>query len=45
MVSAVLLGIVNVTPDSFSDGGQFYDVQDAFDHCKPSQEILYYKSA
>jgi hypothetical protein len=21
------------------------DVQDAFDHCKPSQEILYYKSA
>ncbi len=27
-----LMGIVNVTPDSFSDGGQFYEVQDAINH-------------
>lgn len=28
----LLMGIVNVTPDSFSDGGQFYSAQDAIDH-------------
>ncbi|MCY4311460.1 MAG: dihydropteroate synthase, partial [Rhodospirillaceae bacterium] len=27
-----LMGIVNITPDSFSDGGQFYEVQDAINH-------------
>ncbi len=27
-----IMGIVNVTPDSFSDGGQFSGVQDAVDH-------------
>ena len=27
-----LMGIVNVTPDSFSDGGQFFDTQRAIDH-------------
>lgn len=27
-----LMGIVNVTPDSFSDGGQFYNSQDAINH-------------
>lgn len=27
-----LMGIVNVTPDSFSDGGQFNSVSAAFDH-------------
>lgn len=27
-----LMGIVNVTPDSFSDGGSFYDAQAAIDH-------------
>ena len=27
-----VMGIVNVTPDSFSDGGQFYDVGAAVDH-------------
>ena len=26
------MGIVNVTPDSFSDGGKFLDVQAAVDH-------------
>lgn len=26
------MGIVNVTPDSFSDGGEFYDPQAAVDH-------------
>jgi dihydropteroate synthase len=28
----LLMGIVNVTPDSFSDGGKFLDVQAAVDH-------------
>ncbi len=27
-----LMGIVNVTPDSFSDGGRFYETGDAIDH-------------
>lgn len=31
---AVLMGIVNVTPDSFSDGGQFDTVQSALDHAR-----------
>lgn len=26
------MGIVNVTPDSFSDGGKFFDVEQAIDH-------------
>ncbi|WDH98823.1 dihydropteroate synthase [Paenibacillus urinalis] len=28
----LIMGIVNVTPDSFSDGGQFYDVERAVTH-------------
>ncbi len=28
----LVMGIVNVTPDSFSDGGQFFDPQVAIDH-------------
>jgi len=28
----VVMGIVNVTPDSFSDGGRFFDAQRAIDH-------------
>src|SRR4051812_28675509 len=28
----LLMGIVNVTPDSFSDGGQFFDASAAVDH-------------
>jgi dihydropteroate synthase len=28
----LLMGIVNVTPDSFSDGGRFFDAQAASDH-------------
>lgn len=28
----ILMGIVNVTPDSFSDGGSFFDPQRAIDH-------------
>jgi dihydropteroate synthase len=28
-----VMGIVNVTPDSFSDGGQFADERDAIAHC------------
>lgn len=28
----LVMGVVNVTPDSFSDGGQFQSVQDALDH-------------
>src|SRR5690242_11790626 len=30
----LVMGILNVTPDSFSDGGQFYSVQKAIDHGK-----------
>ena len=30
--SPVLMGIVNVTPDSFSDGGKYYDPQRAIEH-------------
>jgi dihydropteroate synthase len=29
-----IMGVVNVTPDSFSDGGQFDDAQDAIRHAK-----------
>lgn len=29
----LLMGIVNVTPDSFSDGGQYHDPQAAVDQC------------
>lgn len=28
----VLMGIVNITPDSFSDGGKFFDKKSAVDH-------------
>jgi len=29
-----VMGILNVTPDSFSDGGKYYSVTDAVDHAK-----------
>ena len=29
-----IMGIVNVTPDSFSDGGQFINAQEAIDHAR-----------
>ncbi len=29
-----IMGILNVTPDSFSDGGLYYDVNSAVDHAK-----------
>ena len=29
---AVVMGVLNVTPDSFSDGGKFSSIQDAVDH-------------
>ncbi|MFA5499085.1 MAG: dihydropteroate synthase [Candidatus Cloacimonadia bacterium] len=28
----VVMGIINATPDSFSDGGQFFELQDALSH-------------
>lgn len=31
-MSAVILGVLNVTPDSFSDGGKFADVDRAIEH-------------
>src|SRR5262245_727708 len=34
----VVMGVVNVTPDSFSDGGQFFDAQRAIDHGKQLAE-------
>ena len=30
----LVMGILNVTPDSFSDGGQFYSVDNAFAHAE-----------
>ncbi|AGT30530.1 dihydropteroate synthase [Geobacillus genomosp. 3] len=30
----LIMGIVNVTPDSFSDGGRFYEVERAVEHAK-----------
>ncbi|MEY4255629.1 MAG: hypothetical protein RLZZ141_856 [Pseudomonadota bacterium] len=32
MAGPSVMGVVNVTPDSFSDGGQFFSVQAAVDH-------------
>ncbi len=29
-----IMGILNVTPDSFSDGGKFFDIADAVSHAK-----------
>lgn len=31
---ALIMGIVNVTPDSFSDGGQFFDAAHAVEHAR-----------
>ena len=31
-VKTKIMGILNVTPDSFSDGGQYYNVEDAVKH-------------
>jgi dihydropteroate synthase len=28
-MSAKIMGVLNVTPDSFSDGGQHFDISDA----------------
>ena len=28
----LLMGIINVTPDSFSDGGKFWDTEAAIEH-------------
>lgn len=30
----VVMGILNVTPDSFSDGGRFYQIDNALKHCE-----------
>ncbi len=30
----LLMGVVNVTPDSFSDGGQFLSAKAAIDHAR-----------
>lgn len=32
ITTPLIMGIVNVTPDSFSDGGDFYQTQNAIDH-------------
>jgi dihydropteroate synthase len=34
----ILMGILNVTPDSFSDGGKFYSVQSAVDQAKRMED-------
>ena len=28
----IIMGILNITPDSFSDGGQFFQIEDAIKH-------------
>ncbi len=30
----LVMGILNITPDSFSDGGQFFDEKNALQHCE-----------
>ena len=30
----LVMGILNITPDSFSDGGQFWKKEDALNHCE-----------
>lgn len=30
----LIMGVVNVTPDSFSDGGQFFDTKVAVHHAR-----------
>ena len=30
----IILGILNVTPDSFSDGGRFFSIDAAIDHAR-----------
>src|SRR3984893_3859398 len=32
--SGLIMGVLNVTPDSFSDGGQFVDEESAFRHAE-----------
>ncbi len=34
----LIMGVVNVTPDSFSDGGRFFDAQAAIDHAHRMME-------
>jgi dihydropteroate synthase len=34
----IIMGILNVTPDSFSDGGKFYSVQSAVDQAKRMED-------
>lgn len=34
----LLMGILNVTPDSFSDGGHFFDTHAALSHCRSMVE-------
>ena len=31
-IRPLIMGVVNVTPDSFSDGGRFFDPEKAYDH-------------
>jgi dihydropteroate synthase len=34
----VIMGILNVTPDSFSDGGKFFTIQTAGDQAKGMED-------
>ena len=34
LARARVMGILNVTPDSFSDGGRFFDAARALDHAR-----------
>ena len=39
-----VMGIVNVTPDSFSDGGEYNRLNDAIDHVAQLISCLLYTS-
>ena len=38
-----VMAVLNVTPDSFSDGGHFFDPQRAIDHAKKLSLKITYK--
>lgn len=35
----LVMGILNITPDSFSDGGRFFDIEEAVRHAKEMVEL------
>ena len=44
MIKTKIMGILNVTPDSFSDGGQYHSVDQAVKRAKEMIDCLLYTS-